>query len=196
VNPGTNDNFADKRLWERCRNASGGATKPKACPDGLTVAAYLDGRLTPVEVEQVEDHLSRCRNCQDVVLAARLLLADGPMFVAQEATGRAKGLVTVKRSGMAGRLIYVRTHAWRAAMAASVLVAVSLFASWAGYGAGHSMGGPSLAKAPGAAPPNKSDATLAQNDLTGGIFDSSSDDSDSLSALLAEGGSGSSGGGQ
>ena len=42
----------------------------EGCPDEGKLAAYVDGRLGGEELERMQDHLSRCRRCLDVVLAA------------------------------------------------------------------------------------------------------------------------------
>jgi len=66
----TNDRFelllreAIKRLARFQGEAAEG------CPDEVALAAYIEGRLGGGDLERVQDHLSRCSRCLDIVLAA------------------------------------------------------------------------------------------------------------------------------
>ena len=43
------------------------ALQPGACPDPESLAAYIDGRMPPHAREPIEQHLSGCPDCRDVV---------------------------------------------------------------------------------------------------------------------------------
>lgn len=68
------------------------------CPDSLTLAAYLDGRLAPGERADFEAHLARCLKCAKDVAELRDILAavnDGqePSGVIKDVADRAKRLL-------------------------------------------------------------------------------------------------------
>ncbi|GFK94365.1 hypothetical protein NNJEOMEG_02209 [Fundidesulfovibrio magnetotacticus] len=80
------------------RGASSGNSAGE-CPDALTVAAYLDGRLEGAELAAVERHLAACRKCATDVLELRELLDNvagdepGREEHVREAADKAKKLV-------------------------------------------------------------------------------------------------------
>jgi len=72
--------------------------KPGACPDAMTLAAYLDGGMDRPERDALEAHMAACRKCAKDVEELRELLAtlsDSPEHghLARDVAERAKKLV-------------------------------------------------------------------------------------------------------
>ena len=47
-----------------------GSVMPSACPDEQTLLAFFEGRLQPVDLPALDDHLADCADCASVVAAA------------------------------------------------------------------------------------------------------------------------------
>lgn len=63
-------NTKDKKLWLNfCEISKNGA---QGCPDDITLSNYIDGTLPKSDVEQIEDHLSECDRCLDIVSQIQL----------------------------------------------------------------------------------------------------------------------------
>jgi len=119
------DSPDDKALWQRWRRlAPAAAGEP---PDALTLAAYVEGRLGPAEIEAVEDWLSA-----DPDLATDLAIARQATFgslheAADGVIARASALVRPESAQIVMMRPTVRLSRWRgmarwSAMAASILI--------------------------------------------------------------------------
>jgi hypothetical protein len=62
--------------------ADSGAPPAGPCPDDNDVAAFLDGTLLPAARDRVEEHLSWCPACREVLLGAAALGADDSLPLA------------------------------------------------------------------------------------------------------------------
>ena len=119
------DSPNDKALWQRWRTlAPAAAGEP---PDALTLAAYVEGRLGPTELEAVEDWLSA-----DPDLAADMAIARRAAFgslheTADSVIARASALLPPESAQVLIMRPTARLSRWRgmarwSAMAASILV--------------------------------------------------------------------------
>lgn len=85
-------NKSEHSLWQRVRSYIPGQGKT-LCPDSITLAAYLDSKLTKRQKQSIEDHLTGCFECVCAVSQLRILLQDVSCPVPYEAVERAKSLV-------------------------------------------------------------------------------------------------------
>lgn len=122
------------RRWRRGASASGGAAGAE--PDELTLAAYAEDRLSPEEVEAVEDWLASNPHAGEDIAAARLaasavaLPAASESVIARAAALVGGNVVPFPQRGAPPR--WRRTAAW-SAMAASIVAA-----SLVGFATGNS----------------------------------------------------------
>jgi anti-sigma factor RsiW len=68
----------DKALPEIIHAEPDGDAPDEKCPDAMTLAAYLDGSLSPKERARVEAHLARCQFCMDELVTAADRLPSAP----------------------------------------------------------------------------------------------------------------------
>jgi anti-sigma factor RsiW len=66
------DDADDRDLWSRLPLRSA-AAETSTCPDPGTLAALVDGRLTPGEREPLEAHLAGCPHCVRALADVRLI---------------------------------------------------------------------------------------------------------------------------
>jgi len=119
------DNSDGGGLWRRFAAAE---VPHGPCPDELTLASYLDGRLEARHVEAVEAHLAGCAACRSAAAELRGMLAEPALVMPPaELLTRAAGLVAPSRAA-AG--FWRRAARWSAVAAAVVVVA------WGGFAAG------------------------------------------------------------
>lgn len=86
-------NKSEHSLWQRVRSYIPGQGKT-LCPDSITLAAYLDSKLTKRQKQSIEEHLTGCFNCVETVSQLRILLRDVSCPVPDEVVERAKNLVS------------------------------------------------------------------------------------------------------
>jgi anti-sigma factor RsiW len=123
-------NQEEARLWRELLRREGPAAQAGDCPEALTVAAYLDGRLGLPEQEAVEQHLSRCPRCVAEVRECRELGAQVAMVAPAEAVRRARSLAVKRPRRRAPAVV------WRVALRWSAAAVLALSASYLGLGAG------------------------------------------------------------
>jgi hypothetical protein len=124
------------RRWRRAASAWGGAAGPE--PDELMLAAYAEDRLSPAEIEAVEDWLALNPHAAEDIVAARRLsgaaLPPATDAVVARATALVGGGAAILpfRQGAAAQPRWRRTAAW-GAVAASIVAA-----SLVGFATGNS----------------------------------------------------------
>ena len=123
-------NQEEARLWRELIRRGGQAEQAGGCPEALTVAGYLDGRLGPQEMEAFEAHLARCPRCAAEVQELRELGVQAALVAPAEAIGRARALVA-KAPRRRERAVV-----WRIALRWSAAAVLALSASYLGLGAG------------------------------------------------------------
>ena len=118
----------EQQLWETFQKAT--RDPAEACPDFLTLASYIDGRLDARECDRIELHLSRCDICLESVAALRT----PPAERSEPSQGAPLDLIGMQRD-VRTRLQPVNMPGWRPwqRMAASLLLAAVM---GAGYRAG------------------------------------------------------------
>ena len=111
------------------RAASG---ESPGCPDALTLAAWMDGRLIADQSNAVDRHLTRCGACVHAVHGARLTLADAAGKAAPPVTPleveRIMTAVDPHRTRLQPAPV-VATFRWQRVAAAAIMAVVC----WAGY---------------------------------------------------------------
>jgi anti-sigma factor RsiW len=127
-------NPEDASLWRGYARAGGLAEGPGACPDAMTLAGYLEGRLSPDQRAAVERHLARCPRCVAEVPQLRALLAEPAMIPPADVADRARRLVAParERQGQAAPRLWPAVLRWSAA--AVLAIAASLLGLQAGRG--------------------------------------------------------------
>ena len=123
--PNADNSREERRLWERYSASH----KPRRgpCPDAAELAAYIDGRASPRQVEHIEEHLLACPQCLQAVCEAReLLSAEAAAFVPPEVTAAAKALVSPPAQRAKTRRARIsllwRVGRWAAAAAAALIL--------------------------------------------------------------------------
>ena len=135
---GPMDEADETLLWQRWRAAVGGGPGAPQEPDALTLAAYVEDRLSPAAAAEVEAWVAANPAAMHDILAARQL-REAPLPVAPEAVA-ARAMALLGAAG-AQVLPFIRRPARRlglrsgavgwAAMAASIVLA-----SLAGFATG------------------------------------------------------------
>src|SRR6185437_4333225 len=94
--------------------------------DEGTIHAWLDGALSPEEAARVEEHVAACGECSALVAEARGLIAGASRIVSSLDIVRGD---VIPKPKPAPRALWNRLHLTpsRAALAATVLIAVSSF---------------------------------------------------------------------
>ncbi len=80
----------DRTLWQHAREA---VWSDGRCPDELSLAGFVDGRLPGPQHRAIGAHLSDCADCRESVEAARELAATTPPVVDEAIIERARALV-------------------------------------------------------------------------------------------------------
>jgi len=132
---------ADRRLWQRFRQATRSADTPKPGDlDPNDLAAYLDGTANPALVESIEQRLASDGPLLETVIELRqvrdAVSRDSDSAVPQTVTAAAKGLVgqtVVSRRDEAPATLYRMNWSRLQWAAAAVFV---LTAGWGGYNTG------------------------------------------------------------
>ncbi|NQT54572.1 zf-HC2 domain-containing protein [bacterium] len=124
----------ERRLVRRLHQAASRG-KPASCPNGRSLSAYLDGRLSEAEAAFFEEHLVACVDCRRALVDARRLLSEPAAPAPRGLTARAKALVAAPSAP-------ARAWGWRsvASWAAAAVAAIALGA--AGLNAGSQVGRP------------------------------------------------------
>ncbi len=158
------DNHAqDRALWRQAREGlaapQAGAPAPAeggTCPDELTLAAYVDGRLGEPDVAPIEAHLSRCHLCAEAVGAAREVASAAPVEVAESVLARAQALVAdpCRRPVAAPSPAVIGRIGLRRVLAGVGLAAAMALCATVGFVAGQAA----------AAPPSSPDARVGHAD--------------------------------
>jgi hypothetical protein len=78
------DRLIQKTISTRMRES------PEGCADENTMAAYLEGNLSPQETAAFEDHVSECASCQEILALSMKLQADEAtsQTTAEQGTGK------------------------------------------------------------------------------------------------------------
>lgn len=113
-----------RALWQRLRRRR--SMVDGACPDPIEVAGYLDGRLTPAEIEAMEDHLARCAACCELVIAYREERELPLPMVPRALRDRARSIPSAGPAALA-------VPAGRRLLVAASVIAACLAAGWMGY---------------------------------------------------------------
>jgi len=139
MNESERQDAVDRRLWQRLKAGPPAPAGP--CPEGLLLAAWLDGRATAGEARRVEAHLAACPACLAAARDLRRLLDAPPMVAPRAVVDRAKALVgeavgAVCAAG-AGRARAVRLAAgWRGIAQWAATAAAALAVGYLGFRAG------------------------------------------------------------
>ncbi|MBD3263537.1 MAG: hypothetical protein GF375_00360 [Candidatus Omnitrophica bacterium] len=86
------NNMDDRGLWERIKPALGKKDK-SVCPDNMFLASYLEGRLSKRQTTLFEEHLFKCKVCQEAVSELRVLMQEEPLKPSEEVLKEAKKLI-------------------------------------------------------------------------------------------------------
>ena len=123
----------ERRLWKRY--SASHRPRPGPCPDAVELAAYIDGRASPRQVEHIEEHLLACPDCLQAVREAReLTSAEVTTFVPPEVIAAAKAALAspAERAGqrpgkyLRAALVW-RIGRWAAAAAAALIISYGGF---------------------------------------------------------------------
>ncbi len=116
----------EQLLWEQFADML--PARPAACPPALELAAWLDGRTTPTDVEAVETHLAECGVCREAVAGfrqARADVADRLIGVPANVIAAAKTLIDTAPARTGPRITdWLQVGGWGIAAAASIAICV------------------------------------------------------------------------